>query len=202
MLSNDEGLSESSEAFYTRELGSHEAAPGPQGIWEVHMSSVNQPRSTFADDVGGGFGFDSERPDRVDELVSPALLGEAMIERAKSVVVVARRCDEDQAAQILLDAADKAQIPVRVAADQVMTALQDEVDHGGITQDTLAHVLDCVRPLEHSQDAGRGAGPDLAEVPGQSTAESSEQAGEHVAEHGAEHSVEPLAVAAPAHQAA
>jgi hypothetical protein len=194
MLPNDEALSESSEALYTRELGSHEVAPGPQGIWEVHMSSVNQPRSTFADDVGGSFGFDSDRPDRVDELVSPALLGEAMIERAKSVVVVARRCDEDQAAQILLDAADKAQIPVRVAADQVMTALQEEVDHGGITQHTLAHALDCVRPLEHPQDAGPGAGQNLAEGPGRGADEGPEQAGEPV--------TEPQPALSSAHQAA
>ncbi|MDR7380733.1 ANTAR domain-containing protein [Promicromonospora iranensis] len=116
------------------------------------MPSVNQPHGTFVDDVGGGFGFDSDRLDRVDEPVSPALVGEAMIERAKSVVVVARRCDEDQAAQILLDAADKARIPVRVAADQVMTALQDDVAHDGITQDTLTHALGCVRPVEHLQD--------------------------------------------------
>ncbi|MGI5191358.1 ANTAR domain-containing protein [Promicromonospora sp. CA-289599] len=81
--------------------------------------------------------------------MSPALLGEAMIERAKTVVVVASRVDEDQAAQILLDAADRARIPVRIAADQVMTALQDGDDlRGGITQDMLVQALGCVRPVE------------------------------------------------------
>lgn len=134
------------------------------------MPIFNQPRSTFADGVGGGPGSDSERPDQtdpeqtdpdqvypdqVDEAVSSALLGEAMIERAKSVVVVARRCDEDQAAQILLDAADKAHIPVRVAADQVMTALVDDEHRGGITQDMLMHALGCVRPVQHDRRGGQ-----------------------------------------------
>jgi hypothetical protein len=87
----------------------------------------------------------------MDETVSPALLGETMIERAKTVVVVARRVDEDQAAQILLDAASKAHIPVRLAADQVMCALEAD-DHVGITQEVLAHALGSVRPVERSRD--------------------------------------------------
>jgi hypothetical protein len=75
-----------------------------------------------------------------------------MIERAKTVVVVARRVDEDQAAQILLDAACKAHISVRLAADQVMSALQADDDHPGITQEMLAHALGCVRPVERPRD--------------------------------------------------
>ena len=115
------------------------------------MSSVSQSRHTSAEGVEGGPDLSSEndRSGQVEELVSPALLGEAMIERAKTVVIVARRVDDDQAAQILLDAADKARIPVRVAADQVMAALQDSDDQqGGITQDMLVRALDCVRPVE------------------------------------------------------
>lgn len=115
------------------------------------MSSFNQYRDASADGIEDGFGlgFESDRSGLVDESVSPALLGEAMIERAKTVVVVARRVDEDEAAQILLDAADKAHIPVRVVADQVMTALEEGVEpNGGITQDMLVQALDCVRPVE------------------------------------------------------
>ncbi len=124
------------------------------------MPSFNQPRDTSAEGVEGGLGFRSERSDQVDEPVSPALLGEAMIERAKTVVIVARRVDEDQAAQILLDAADKAHIPVRVAADQVMTALQDGDDlHGGITQDMLVQALDCVRPVERDPGGDESSKP-------------------------------------------
>lgn len=117
------------------------------------MSSFNQPRSTFADSAGGAAGTDLER-DQPDESVSPALLGETMIERAKTVVVVAQRVDEDRAAQILLDAASKADIPVRLAADQVMTALEADDLHEGITQDTLVHALGCVRHVEWPQDQG------------------------------------------------
>lgn len=124
------------------------------------MPSFNQPRDTSAEGVEGGLGFRSERSDQVDEPVSPALLGEAMIERAKTVVIVARRVDEDQAAQILLDAADKAHIPVRVAADQVMTALQDGDDlHGGITQAMLVQALDCVRPVERDPGSDESSKP-------------------------------------------
>lgn len=129
------------------------------------MSSFKQPRDTPAESVEGGLrpGFESERSGQVDELVSPALLGETMIERAKTVVIVARRVDEDQAAQILLDAADKARIPVRVAADQVMAALQDGDGRGGITQDTLVQALGCVRPVE--RDPGNAQAGDRSSKP-------------------------------------
>ncbi|GAB2482921.1 hypothetical protein GCM10027063_26290 [Promicromonospora xylanilytica] len=111
------------------------------------MPSFNQPRGSSADGVAGAAG-----PGGTDEAVSPALLGETMIERAKTVVVVARRCDEDQAAQILLDAASKAHIPLRMAADQVMCALQAD-DQAGLTQDMLTHALGCVRPVEQPREA-------------------------------------------------
>ena len=85
----------------------------------------------------------------------PAVVGEAMIERAKSVVVVAQRVDEDQAAEILLDAAREVGIPVRLAAYQVMTALQADVGHEGITHDTLVRALYAVRPVEAPQDGAK-----------------------------------------------
>lgn len=112
------------------------------------MGFIDNTRTTFADGAAGGLEFDSSSPSRVDDVVSPALVGEAMIERAKSFVVVAKRVDDDEAAQILLDAADKANVPMRVAADQVMTALEHDDVRGGITPDMLVHALDCVRPVE------------------------------------------------------
>lgn len=112
------------------------------------MRFVNNTRTTFADDAAGGLDFDSSSASRVDDVVSPALVGEAMIERAKSFVVVAKRVDDDEAAQILLEAADKANVPMRVAADQVMTALEHDDVRDGITPDMLVHALDCVRPVE------------------------------------------------------
>ncbi len=82
---------------------------------------------------------------KADHAVDRAFVGEAMIERAKSVIVVARRVDEDQAAQILLDAACTANISVRLAADQVMSALQADCPEGDI-QDALVRALGAVRP--------------------------------------------------------
>lgn len=165
------------------------------------MSSFNQYRDTSADGIEGdlGLGRESDRSGQVDEPVSPALLGEAMIERAKTVVIVARRVDEDQAAQILLDAADKAHIPVRVAADQVMTALEEGVDpRGGITQDMLVHALDCVRPVErdpsNAQASAQITNPVTNPVTSQITTS-------QVSEVGSDQS-KPLPTGPPAHQAA
>lgn len=84
----------------------------------------------------------------VEALTLPSVVGEAMFERAKSVVVVAQRVDDDEAAEILLDAARRAEIPVRLAADQVMSALETEVEDKGITQETLTRALAAVRPVE------------------------------------------------------
>lgn len=66
-----------------------------------------------------------------------------------SVIVVALRVDEDQAAQILLDAASQANIPVRLAAGQVMSALQAASEDGRL-QDTLVRALGAVHPVDRS----------------------------------------------------
>lgn len=95
------------------------------------MSLVDQPQDVSVDD-GTAHSF---------------IIGEAMIERAKSVVVVAQRVDEDEAGQILLDAAYKARITVRMAADQVMTALEADECRDGITHDTLLRALSAVHPV-------------------------------------------------------
>jgi hypothetical protein len=157
------------------------------------MPSFNQPRDTGAEGVEGGLrpGFESDRSGQVDELVSPALMSETLIERAKTVVIVARRVDEDQAAQILLDAADKAHIPVSVAADQVMSALlQDGDDQGGITQDTLVQAIGCVRPLERDPGSGQAGTRVSARVSSQVSARAGDQGST------------PLPTGSPAHQAA
>lgn len=88
----------------------------------------------------------------VEALALPAVVGEAMIERAKSVVAVAQRVDDDEAEQILLEAASKADIPVRLAADQVMTALEAQVSQEGITHDALERAVAAVRPVEQPED--------------------------------------------------
>jgi hypothetical protein len=179
------------------------------------MSSFNQYRDASADGIEGGLdlGLENDRSGQVDEPVppavpvSPALLGEAMIERAKTVVIVARRVDEDQAAQILLEAADKAHIPVRVAADQVMTALEEGVEpSGGITQDMLVQALDCVRPVERdpssTQVSAQITNPVTSPVSSQvTTSPVSSPVSSQVSEVGSDQS-KPLPTGPPAHQAA
>lgn len=125
------------------------------------MSSVNQFHG--APSPLPGFPTGDLDPDRqrADAEGVRAFVGQAMIERAKSVIVVARRVDEDKAARILLDAANQADIPVRLAADQVMTALQADDDQEGITQDALVRALAAVRPMEQP----RGRDPLPAERP-------------------------------------
>ena len=123
--------------------------------WEVHVSSTQFQKGLGA----GGDATSSARGSSVgDDLgtdhsqrtVSPALVGQAMTERAMSVIVVARRVDEDHAAQILLDAACQANIPVRLAAGQVMSALQADSEDGSV-QDTLVRALGAVHPVDRSQ---------------------------------------------------
>lgn len=107
------------------------------------MSHVDQPQNAG---------------DRSDTTVPRAVIGQAMIERAKSVVVVAQRVGEDEAAQILLAAACKADIPVRLAADQVMAALQADECRDGITHEALMRALAAVRPVPRPQPTGHPAG--------------------------------------------
>jgi hypothetical protein len=95
--------------------------------------------------------------DESDAMVPRAVVGEAMIERAKSVVVVAQRVGEDEAAQILLAAACKADIPVRLAADQVMEALEADECPNGITHDTLMRALAAVHPVHEPHPTGTAA---------------------------------------------
>lgn len=92
---------------------------------------------------------------QADLTAGSALVGQAMVERAKSVIVVAERVGEDEATQILLHAASDANIPVRMVADQVMTAVRTDADEGGMqntsVRDTLVRALGVVRPMERPQ---------------------------------------------------
>ncbi|WP_369372179.1 ANTAR domain-containing protein [Promicromonospora sp. Populi] len=122
-------------------------------------------RSVPAPLVGDNLGRNQGQSERT---VSPVLVGETMIERAKSVIVVARRVDDDQAAQVLLDAACEAHIPVRVMADQVMAALRFDANlqtHAveDVVQDTLAHALGTIRPVDRQE-------PPSATLPGDQVA--------------------------------
>ena len=66
------------------------------------------------------------------------LTSQTMVERAKSVIIVAERVDDAEAAQILTDAADRAGVPVSTAAIQVMATLQVDAAEG-VVQDASVH---------------------------------------------------------------
>ena len=85
--------------------------------------------------------------------VQNALVSAAMIERAKTVIVVAQRVDDDRAAQMLAEAAVEAGVPVPVVADQVMTALQSDAEET-IAQSTLVRALGAIRPSGTPPGAG------------------------------------------------
>ncbi|MFD6445254.1 ANTAR domain-containing protein [Promicromonospora sp. NPDC060204] len=112
--------------------------PAHRQSWTADDRS-DEPRLVVRDD--------RDEPLRADR-VAPGRVGQVMIERAKSVVVVARRVDEETAAQILADAADDAGIPVRLAADQIVTALQAPDNREEITQDILAHAVEATHPVD------------------------------------------------------
>ncbi|MFJ3404872.1 hypothetical protein [Promicromonospora sp. NPDC090134] len=132
------------------------------GCLEVRMTSV-QPltggldkgadRTPHSSVEGAGLGADPGQPELATDRT---LIGQAMIERAKTVIVVAVRVDDDEAAQILLDAANQAAIPVRVAAGQVMTALQTGTEESERQEtpvrDTLLRALGAVRPVSAPED--------------------------------------------------
>jgi hypothetical protein len=128
------------------------------------VSSVHQVR-TVGDSTGFTTGPSSGTSGRAtsgraaygqaDLRADDTLVDQAMVERAKSVIVVAERVGEDEATQILFDAANEADVPVRLVADQVMTALCADGEEG-IAQDTpmrdtLVRALGVIRPSERPQ---------------------------------------------------
>ncbi|MFD7025590.1 ANTAR domain-containing protein [Promicromonospora sukumoe] len=100
-----------------------------------------------------------------DETVPTSLVGQVMIERAKSVVVVSRRVDEATATQMLVDAADSAGIPVRAVADQIVTALQNEGSKAVLTQDVLEHAVEATEPAPPREVPGADITPSTARAP-------------------------------------
>jgi len=78
------------------------------------------------------------------------VIGQVAIERAKCIIAVARDVQDDEARQVLRDAASDAHVPESVAAAQIMTALQ--ADGAGVGTETTVEMLErgltAVRPLE------------------------------------------------------
>ena len=78
------------------------------------------------------------------------VIGQVAIERAKCIIAVARDVQDDEARQVLRDAASDAHVPESVAAAQIMTALQ--ADGAGVGTETTVEMMErgltAVRPLE------------------------------------------------------
>ncbi len=87
-----------------------------------------------------------------DGAVNRAFVSQAAIEQAKGVIVAVRGVDEDVATDVLTQVALKADVPLRLAADQVMAALRADNEKTGVTQAALRRALDAV----HSVGRPRG----------------------------------------------
>lgn len=85
---------------------------------------------------------------RADGAVNRAFVSQAMIEQAKGVIIGVRGVDEATATEALVGAARKAGISLRLAADQLMTALRAGSEGRTVTPEVLARALDGLRPVE------------------------------------------------------
>lgn len=102
---------------------------------------------------------------RPPDETATGLVGQVMIERAKSVVVVSLRVDEETATQMLVDAADSAGIPVRVVADKIVTALQEDDGDADLTLDVLEHAVEATHPVRPREVPGADSAPSTARAP-------------------------------------
>jgi hypothetical protein len=98
---------------------------------------------------------------RSDSVVNRAFVSQATIEQVKGVIVAVRGVDEATATEILVGVARGADVSLRLAADQVMTALRSYGDGTTVTRDSLAEALDAVRPVSRP----RGHDPLLTRRP-------------------------------------
>ena len=94
-------------------------------------------------------------------VVNRAFVSQATVEQVKGVIVAVRGADEAKATDILADAARDAGVSLRLAADQVMTSLQDRGDGAPVTVDALADALDAIHPVSRP----RGHDPLLTRRP-------------------------------------
>lgn len=90
---------------------------------------------------------------RAGSVVQEAFVGRAAVEQAKGVIAAVRGIGDGAAEQVLREAAGVAGVSLRVAADQVVAALQAG-EQPGVTQAALSHALDGVHPVgrPHSRD--------------------------------------------------
>lgn len=98
---------------------------------------------------------------RSEAVVNRAFVSQATIEQVKGVIVAVRGTDEAKATDILVGAARDAGVSLRLAADQVMAALQKRGDGSMVTPDLLAEALASVHPVSRP----RGHDPLLTRRP-------------------------------------
>jgi len=84
---------------------------------------------------------------RSDGVVNRAFVSQATIEQVKGVIVAVRGVDEAAASDTLVGVAREAGVSLRLAADQVMTALRSHGDGVTVTRDALAEALDAGRSM-------------------------------------------------------
>ena len=84
---------------------------------------------------------------RSDGAVTRAFVTQAVIEQAKGAIVAVSGVDDEAAGHLLLDAASRAGVPLRLAADQVMARLRAENGKRGLTQAAVTRALDGVEPV-------------------------------------------------------
>ncbi len=82
-----------------------------------------------------------------DGAVNRAFVSQASIEQAKGVIVAVRGVDENTATEMLTEVARKAEVTLRLAADQIMTALHADNEKTGVTQAALKRAIDTVHPV-------------------------------------------------------
>ncbi|MFI2486041.1 hypothetical protein ACH47X_03985 [Promicromonospora kroppenstedtii] len=82
-----------------------------------------------------------------------SVIGQVAIERAKCVIAVARDVQDDEAQQVLQDAATEAQVPESVAAVRIMAALGAGIDSDESAADMLERGLTAVRPVQATEPA-------------------------------------------------
>jgi hypothetical protein len=84
---------------------------------------------------------------RSEGVVNRAFVSQAAIEQVKGILIAVRGVDEPKATDILVNAAREAGVSLRLAADQVIAALQKQGGGAPVTVDMLDDALRAVHPV-------------------------------------------------------
>jgi hypothetical protein len=84
---------------------------------------------------------------RSEGVVNRAFISQAAIEQVKGIIIAVRGVDEPKATDILVNAARDAGVSLRLAADQIIAALQKQGGGAPVTVDMLDDALHAVHPV-------------------------------------------------------